>query len=397
MKIVNIIRKFSIYAFFFSLNFETMNLFNLGISYLSTKITISILMLISMFSFKSFILLKNDLKYLFPLFAYFIILTTISIYNSVAPFNDFFDFSFFLNILVFYLLTRYSNVYPNILLKGLLVFSISTFVLSLLYFLGIGITDSLEGLDGRSTVFGMNQNFLGLSLCISIFTIISIVMENKLELGKRRFVLLSLLPFMFVFLISTGSRVAFISLILGLFLFIYFNKSYSSVKKSTIIVASLLVFLLFSFVFLKNSLVVERLSNSVNEGDLSSRDLIWINLYNIITNNYVFGIGKTGYAMVMNSNSLFEGVPSPHNVLIEVLCYTGIVGLIIFIFFIYRILCIAYQKNKLNTEILPLVLFIPVLGMILSGQIFDQKIAWILFAYLASNTNNSNIKYNISI
>jgi O-antigen ligase len=350
-----------------------------------------------MFSFKSFILLKNDLKYLFPLFAYFIILTTISIYNIVAPFNDFFDFPFFLNILVFYLLTRYSNVYPNILLKGLLVFSISTFVLSLLYFLGIGITDSLEGLDGRSTVFGMNQNFLGLSLCISIFTIISIVMENKLELGKRRFVLLSLLPFMFVFLISTGSRVAFISLILGLFLFIYFNKSYSSVKKSTIIVASLLVFLLFSLVFLKNSLVVERLSNSVNEGDLSSRDLIWINLYNIIKNNYVFGIGKTGYAMVMNNNSLFEGVPSPHNVLIEVLCYTGIVGLIVFIFFIYRILCIAYQKNKLNTEILPLVLFIPVLGMILSDQIFDQKIAWILFAYLASNTNNSNVKYKMII
>ena len=42
------------------------------------------------------------------------------------------------------------------------------------------------------------------------------------------------------------------------------------------------------------------------------------------------------------------------------------------------------SKYFKKLEILPLVLIIPVLGMILSGQIFGVKIAWIIFAYFIS-------------
>jgi O-antigen ligase len=264
----------------------------------------------------------------------------------------------------------------NLLLNVLFVFAISTFILSILYFSGIVPSQQIEG---RFTIFGMNQNLLGLCLCISSFIIISIIFENSLKLGRKRLLLISLLPFLFIFMIITGSRVAFLSFFLGIISYLFFNNKITRTKKVFLVLFTFILFILVWLIFLKNSLVIERLSDTVNRGDLSSRDLIWIDLFNIISNNFLFGVGKTGYALAV-------GEGSPHNVLIEVLCYTGIVGLLIFSIFFYRIVNNAYKRIKYNNELLPIILTIPILGMILSGQIFDQKIVWVIFAYIVSNT-----------
>lgn len=375
------LQKYAVYAFIFSLNFEQLDLFNLKIDYLASKITISILLFIAIFNYKTNFSLKHFTKYTTPLLIYFGILTIISYFNKSTDYSTFVDFPFFLNILIFLILINFSTKKTDILLKGLFVFALSTIILTLLYFFGIAVTETL---DGRFALFGINQNLLGLSICISLFTLLSILYENKLQLGRFKYLLIFLFPFMFILMIKTGSRVAFISFIIGLFAFLYLNKSIKKIKKLGIILITLILFIIIWAAFLQNSLILERLSSSIKQGDLSSRDMIWVTIFDIVSNNFLWGVGKTGYAKEVYY--LMGGVASPHNVLIEVLCYTGILGLSVFLIFLFRIVRNTFKRIKFTGELLPVVLLIPILGMILSGQIFDTKIVWVIFAYVISSS-----------
>ena len=125
--------------------------------------------------------------------------------------------------------------------------------------------------------------------------------------------------------------------------------------------------------------MADRLTDTINDGDLANRDLIWLELFDVIINHVYFGIGRTGFA------GLF-GDASAHNVVIEVLCYTGVVGLLIFLVFIFRLIRTAYKSNKQKGDLLPIVLLIPFLGILLSGQILEHKYIWIVIAYIASGS-----------
>jgi len=386
MRLINKAHEYTIYAFFFSLNFETLNFLNLNIDFLATKITISILLFISILNFKTFFSVKHFFRYLIPLLFYFILLTYISFINKSSSYREFFDFPFFLNILIFLILINSSRIKYEVLLRGLFIFALSTFFLSILYYLGFGFTETSVDLEGRASVFGMNQNLLGIHLCVSLLTLISIISENKLELGKERYSLILIFPVLLGFMISTGSRLALLSLISGIFIFVFFNKNIKTKQKILVVFVSSFAFLAFWQLFLKNSLVVGRLLDTVNDGDLAYRDVIWGSLLNVFSNNFIFGVGRTGYAMIV-------GGTSPHNVLIEVLCYTGIIGLFFFILFVLSIVSNAYKRIKKDRELLPMALVIPILGMILSGQIFGPKIFWALFAYIAGSISITNKSY----
>jgi len=375
MNYIKSTQNYSIYFFIFTLNFAQMNLFNLGIDFLATKISISLFFIVSLLNYKSSYSLKYFSVYLKPILLYIILLTIISYLNSSYTSNNFIDFQLFTNILIFLILLNYSRTNNKLLLKGLFVFSMSTVILSILYFLGVDVSEQLEG---RYTVFGINANILALNSCISLFILLSVIFENGLQITKKRFFLFLLFPFLLILILKTGSRVAFISLILGILIFLIFIRSLGNKKKIYFILFSSLLFISFWQLFLKNSLLIERLFETVDTGDLSSRDMVWLNLFDTISNNFIFGIGKTGYVLKF-------GLGSPHNVIIEVLCYTGIIGLLIFLFFFFRIVQNAIKRIKYEDNLLPLVLSIPIVGMILSGQIFDQKIVWVVFAYIASS------------
>jgi O-antigen ligase len=362
-------------------NFEMMNIFNLGIDYLATKITISLLLGVSLINFPKYFSIRKQWKLFLPLYAYFIILTAINFLHVNPVYSTFFDFPFFLNILVLVILCNSAELNSDILLKGLFFFTISTFIIALFYFLNISVSSQFEG---RYTIFGMNENFLGLSFCISFFITVSLIFENRLKLGTPRYLLFLFLPAFFWVLIKTGSRVAFISFLISFFYYIYNIKTIGKKKK---IILSTLLFFFFAiifFVILRNSIVGVRLTDSIKEGDLSSRDLIWLNIFDIIRSHWLLGVGKTGY----NQEIIlaFGEATSPHNVFIESICYTGLFGFALLLLFLIPIFKRGLSEKQNKSQLLPGLLLIPLLGILLSGQLFEVKLGWLIIAYIIGST-----------
>jgi len=373
------LQKYLLYLYVFSINFDMLDPFNTGTNFLITKITVVLYLGSTLFNYSSFYSVKNIKKYVYPVFALFILLTYMSFTNQNPGYTAFFNVPMFLDMLILLTVLNHAKREPQLLLKCLFAFVLGSITLTLLYLFGI---KTGFGLEKRVTIFGNNLNEIGLKLCISILILISIIQENKLKLGELRFLLYITFPFLFLFLVGTASRVAFISLFFGVIFYYLLQKQFFSVNKIfTMLTLALVLFPVWQFV-LSNSFLAERLGDSISKGDLSYRDTIWEAALSLIPGNLIWGQGETGY---LRSITLLFGFPSsPHNIFIEILCYTGIVGLILFLIFFIRIIGCIKRSYKDDKELLPVIMIFPVLGMMLSGQIIGAKIVWVLFAYMIS-------------
>ena len=135
---------------------------------------------------------------------------------------------------------------------------------------------------------------------------------------------------------------------------------------------------------LESSVLMDRLTRTAEEGDLAGRDTIWLSILPLVENNPLVGVGKTGYDLF--TYRTFGGDKSPHNVVIEILSYTGLIGLIIYSYFLFRIVQSSVRIYKFNGTILPLLLLIPIASLFLAGQALSSKIVWIIFAFVAAQT-----------
>lgn len=372
---------FFICLFCFSLNFEKVNLLGLNIDYLVSKITFIILFMVSILNYKKYLNPMPFSKFVYSLIAFFICLTIANYLNTNSISNAYFDASLFINILVFIIIVNASRFDPKILLKSVFSFSLGSILLTALYFMDVANSNY----EGRQTVFGLNQNVLGMMLVVAFFTILFLFQKRK-EIFTRYINILALfLPLLFFLIIRTGSRTAFISTVLSFFIFLFFS-SLNKIKKIAISISVFFASVYVWFFYLKDSLIISRLNSTIGSGDLSNRDIIWGKIFQVLKGNYVFGIGKTGYVYKMTGVfSLDGGSTSPHNVVIEIISYTGFVGLIIILPFFYYIFKNGYLARKLNGNYISLIYLMLILALILSGQLLDQKFAWILLAYTAGS------------
>ena len=375
---MNFIRNFLFYLYCFSINFELWDPFNLEIDFLVTKITTSLYIVFSiLFSKKSLSTSSN--KFIRWIYLFLILLTTMSYLNQSDFTTTFFKSPFFLNIIVLTLVLNHQKYHNDkVIRQGFLFFTISTILLTILFFLGVSPETNLEG---RGTIFGMNQNILGINLVVANIYILIIIFKNIFKLKEERFLLYIPFAMITIFIISTASRVSFISLILS-FSFIFLTTKSSMIIKYFSVLIIITFVSLFYFFYLSDTFLFNRLVSSIDSGEVSGRDSIWVIAIVFIFENPIFGFGETGYV------NAFRYLPNeltvPHNVIIEILCYTGFVGLFLFFKFLYPIIskCLYTLKSGDNSST---ILFIPVLGLLLSGQILNNKIVWLIFGYIIIN------------
>lgn len=382
------LQNIALYLFFFSINFEVWDPFNTGGFFSISKLTGIIYFITVLPDIKQFMNTKYIKPVLNPVWIFFVLLTVISFININHISSSFFDFSIFQNIVLLWLLINHERKVPGVLTRGLFGFSLGSIALSLLYNFGIGIEYSL---DGRVSIFGDNENSIGMRMSISIIILLITIVQNPYQLKRIRFLLILALPLMLKLMAESGSRVAFISFVM---MFVFGTLLYKSKKmwyKLIVFVLGSVLFVYMIQYLLSNEVILRRLLQTTEEGNLAGRDVIWQKILPLIVDNPLFGVGKTGYAAY--SKQVFNQLSSPHNVIIEILSYTGIVGLFSYLMFAFRSFKLSWKAYKIKKNILSLLLFIPVSGFILSGQILVNKIGWVIFAYAIANGSFISLNY----
>jgi len=379
----------ALYILVFSLQFEYWNPFGVTIDFILTKTTISLYFLTILFEFYSHLKLRDYGTFFYPLIIYFIIQITVSYIHKTYHYDKFFDFPFFLNILILLVVINHSRRHPQLLYNCLLSFALGGILLTILFFLDIKVEAIL---NGRVTIFGDNPNSIGIKLAISVLILLTYFFDKNRSNRFARFILILLLPLMLKFLTDTGSRVAFISLFAGLLIFVVFRRSFSLFTRITTFIVGIILVIGIWYLLSQNVIISNRLTDSFTERDISGRDLTWEKLTPLILSNIFFGVGTTGYAKYVEG--VFHYFTSPHNGIVEALCYTGIFGTFFFFVFVYLVIKRSIFVYKIESNLLPILLLMPFIGLLLSGQIFYPKEVWIIFAYIIAQNNQQILTYD---
>jgi O-antigen ligase len=364
----------------FSIHFETWDPLNTGIDYLNTKITITLYLLSTIINPKTFYSITKIKYFVLPLIFLFILQTVMSYRNINTSYSDFFDVPTFLNFLILIVITNHALARKNIMRGIINSYVIGGIVLTIFYFLNIGTDHSWEG---RSTIFGFNQNQLAVNLAILLILILWPVLGERMRIVNKSMLLsLVFVPFILIFLTATGSRSGIITFVLAITGLLFIKSSLSISRKIVTFSLAVVIMAIVLLFFSSNEVVSQRFSATINEGDMSGRDLRWFRVFEIILRHPFIGAGKTGYSFEMEQ--LFGYYSSPHNVLLETTAYTGALGLILLSVFFYRITKASIQIRKFSGNHIYLVLLSPIIIMTLFGHTLGAKAAYLIFAYIIS-------------
>lgn len=303
------------------------------------------------------------------------------VFSSLINMNQkFFDLSLLLNILMFWLLLNHYRRDNRIFRDGLLWFSLSAGFVGILFLLNVGVSISVT--SGRITIFGDNENTVGIKMATAILFLIDYSLNYKENhLINKPWLLLLSVPMMLL-MFATASRIALLILCLGLAFFVLFHRAKNVYQRVLWFLFGAGIFLVGYKLLLKQDILLSRIVSFTEEGSISQRDLIWGMYLKLIKENPVLGVGFTGGNAI--ALQTFGMVWSPHNVFIEVALYSGILGLLPFLYFLCKMFrgCILYTKYKICLA--PLLLCVAAFGMLMSGQALNVKLFWTIAAYAVS-------------
>ncbi len=382
------IQRAALYVFFFSMNFEVWDP-------LQTDGFFSVSKLAGMIYFLSFIPSIVNIRtfdvhkpILRTIWIFFGLLVLVNATHAESIGEYFFDFTYFQNIILFWILINHEQISHRALEKGMIAFAMGSVTVSLLFYFGIGVEYDL----GRVSIFGDNQNIIGQRMTVSIAILILAVLQNRLEMGKSRLFLLAPIPLMLGLLVQSGSRLAVLSFAMIFIASLFLFKTRKVSWKIMIFLVGMAAFVLIWNFSMQNDVLRERLIASLMEGNLSNRDVIWKNLLPLIKENFLFGVGQSGYAQFCQE--IYGAYTSPHNVIFEILVFTGFTGLLIYFYFLYLVFrkCLAaYRQTGL---LLPLLLFMITCSMIVVSHILEVKLGWAMLAYGATSALTGTVPEN---
>ena len=372
-------------CFVFLLHFENWEVFGRIDYFTITKLFGYIYFALALRDIKHFFSFSHLKIFLLPVLIFLSLLTFISFINYDSLYRNYvqvFDFTFIQCLLLFWIICNHLHNQTKIANWTLFFFIAGAITAGVLCYFGIGIT--ME--EGRLSIFNENQNFIGNRMAISILILLSFVFENPLRWGVLRFLLLLTLPLMLPIIGLTGSRQAILGLAIGLMLFIIFIKMEKTTKIGFVVIAIVGGIILGNYLSQFDSLH-QRIITSIESGDNAGRTDIWNRVIPIVYESPMIGVGTTGYAKrVIPIFGIWDNnnVRNPHNLYLEILCYSGIMGLFLFMLFLARLSIKSIQLYRKNNYILPSVLLLMIMiNMFFMGGL-SHKTFWYFFAIIVA-------------
>ena len=382
---VTSIEDVALYLYVFSLNFESTGIFNTGGNFSLAKASGLIYLGVILLKSKKYLLLtRSVLYYLSPACILYILITLTSLFYASALRIELFNITLALNIIIFYIIINHGLHNINALNRGVLFFAFGALLISVLGLLGINF--DIDN-DGRLSVLDANANEQAIKSCTAFFIFLSLYLNKSSNKKLLRLILPVFLPLLLAFIIDTGSRSALVSLMLGVMFLIPLYKGKSILFKAVVnlIVIGLVVY---AFYLIQSSDMFLRRLDTDLRGDTSlfqfgGRLIIWQSYLPLIQEYGVFGLGKTGFQY--EANKIFGAAFSPHNVLLEVMLYAGIIGLLSYVLILYKVFNAAWRSYRLTKNQLPILILTPLIVMIAANQMLDVKLGWYIMSIVISN------------
>jgi len=376
------IKTFALLLFVFSLPFENWNPIGITSFFSVTKMAgvlyamTTLLIAKESFSFDRRVFLPFKVLLLF-----YLLYTIVSIFNYNGM-NTYFpiNFTLFQNLIMYWLIAS-DLVKNHIRLKTILLsLVLSIFLMSVLITLGIGIgSEYVEGVS-RLTFFENNSNTLGIFAGLALTFSMYFILNPEKTYGIRVYYLFITLPLFVSILLMSGSRGALFSAVLAIIGMFVLRKD--SVPKK---IAQYSLLFIAGIVLInqivQSQVIYKRLMEATEEGDLGSRGLIWRHAWEVYEKSPLIGFGNTGFEREM---TLVHGhFKDTHNLFLYVMVTTGIIGLVIFLYFLYFHLKSAIRFYKSEGDIIKLAILLFYLTTVFkAGGIINDKTMWLLLSLI---------------
>lgn len=198
------------------------------------------------------------------------------------------------------------------------------------------------------------------------------------ERPKRLYILVAIA--LFITLMS-GARQSLAACVAVIFLrYAYFNSAKSLKKVLLLFFSCLLVYVVY---ILLQSSNIDAITNTFESGD-EERTYIWLLSLKLFYENQLLGIGLGGFAGYSIEN------PWPHNLVLEILCECGILGLISFV--LVTVVYVFNNKVRLKhltrTGMFFFLSLIPLIVRIMVSADFRLSIAFFCAIFAVSGLTN---------
>jgi O-antigen ligase len=286
----------------------------------------------------------------------------------------------------------------NLMLNGeiaknaLLTFAISCALMAVLlrtgYFeSGLGSVGKYSG-SGRLTGMGQDPNILAGNLALGILTLIGLTYGVNKQIIKFRAFYLIPIPLMGICLAYTGSRGGVTALGVGLLVFTLKRGNMLSRVKS--LTGILLLFLFFLWANYHAGGIWNRYLETLEDGNMAAREEIYPQAWKMFLEKPLAGWGPVNNKYKLAARTAEEGRESPfrdtHNLWLELLTATGVLGALPFLLGVWLCLQAAWKARASAYGIIPLVLMITVLILNISVNWIQSKQDWLVFAFALASS-----------
>lgn len=377
------IKRISLILFVFSLPFEYWDPFGIASFFSVTKMAgfgyaaIALLTIKDSFDQSLF----KYVKYLLFLWLWLVLL---SMFNYIGTNTaSVFNFTLFQNI-IFYWLIASDLKRGNIQVKTLMLsFVISIVLMNILLSLGIGLGQEYEEGVSRLTFFENNPNTVGILAGLGIVFALYFILNPHKTFGKKGFLLVFALPAFVNLLLLSGSRGALLTTGLSVVLMLIMNKT-TPFKRILqvgllIIAASYLMEKL-----VESELIYKRMTQFIEEGNTAGRGEIWEDVWEISLQRPLIGFGTTGFENEMIK--YYGARKSAHNLFLEVLVTTGLIGFGVFMYFLYFHFKNSIQNLRQGGVLKMILLVFYLTTVVKAGGAMNNKLMWLLLAVVLSAT-----------
>jgi O-antigen ligase len=250
--------------------------------------------------------------------------------------------------------------------------------------IGIGKTASVESFGGeRVTAFGQGPNQSAQVLAIGLIALIGLVFVQRGLAPRLRHLGWAAVGLVAIGLVDTGSRGGLLMLVVGIAVLLN-GPGHPRIRLRN--TALMLVALGLVAAVAMSSEVLRRRFADAEQGNLAGRERIFPELVGMFMEKPWLGWGPitNKYEVAARLGDPEHEQRDAHNILLELLTSTGLVGTLLFLTGVWFCFTSAWSARAGPRGMVPLAMLLAVMAGNMSGNRLTGPLLWLVFAYAVS-------------